>query len=425
MKKILATLIIAICAIVRTYAQDYPMMPVWQYQEEYSYETNNNPIRFYINAKGGMSEYDGMRWIPVTVDAGAYANTNQWYGDGDVGVLKVPRNFFVMDNSTLVFTYQMPLERIDYIPSQFYYYGSTKTIVEAYIYDNIKNIAAGVFCEKGIKKLHVDATTPATCEVGAFANIFDNCKLYVPKGFVSTYKAADVWKNFSNIVDQYSLALSENNALFGAVTGSGNFDYDSSASISAVAKANCQFVKWSDGNTNATRDITLDKDSAIRAIFKANATDVLLDTTTNSLIIHWLAPSAATKYVLSVFSDSTKTTLLQSIILDKNLNLFKSASLDCSYEVTGLNSGSSYYYTLLAVDASDVLQTYNEGSFRTASISTSDDLVQTKADIVFTKYYDLSGNSINAPLYNSAYVKVILFKNGETKSEKVFGIKNK
>ena len=45
----------------------------------------------------------------------------------------------------------------------------------------------------------------------------------------------------------------------GQVNGAGSYDAGTSATISAVAKPGYHFTKWSDGDTNATRTIVVDK----------------------------------------------------------------------------------------------------------------------------------------------------------------------
>ena len=57
----------------------------------------------------------------------------------------------------------------------------------------------------------------------------------------------------------------------GQVNGAGSYDAGTSATISAVAKAGYHFVKWSDGDTNATRTIVVDKAYELTATFVADS----------------------------------------------------------------------------------------------------------------------------------------------------------
>ena len=57
----------------------------------------------------------------------------------------------------------------------------------------------------------------------------------------------------------------------GQVNGAGSYDAGSSATISAVAKPGYHFTKWSDGDTNATRTIVVDKAYELTATFVADS----------------------------------------------------------------------------------------------------------------------------------------------------------
>ena len=57
----------------------------------------------------------------------------------------------------------------------------------------------------------------------------------------------------------------------GQVNGAGSYDAGTSATISAVAKPGYHFVNWSDGDTNATRTIVVDKAYELTATFVADS----------------------------------------------------------------------------------------------------------------------------------------------------------
>lgn len=71
----------------------------------------------------------------------------------------------------------------------------------------MERIGANAFDLTSINKVICYATVPPVCEENAFD--LDKSKpstLIVPKGFIDAYKNADQWKDFSNIVDDLSLA---------------------------------------------------------------------------------------------------------------------------------------------------------------------------------------------------------------------------
>lgn len=55
----------------------------------------------------------------------------------------------------------------------------------------------------------------------------------------------------------------------GTVSGGGSYDIGSTVSISAVAASGYTFVRWNDGNTNATRNVSVSSNVTYTAIFEA------------------------------------------------------------------------------------------------------------------------------------------------------------
>ncbi len=74
--------------------------------------------------------------------------------------------------------------------------------------------------------------------------------------------------------NKFGVNLSVNNSSYGSVTGAGNYDYLDVATITATPNQHYQFAGWDDNgdgnidNTNATRNITVDKTYSFKAVFK-------------------------------------------------------------------------------------------------------------------------------------------------------------
>ena len=61
-----------------------------------------------------------------------------------------------------------------------------------------------------LQEIHSLAITPPTCGIYCFLEVDQTtCTLYVPKGTLEAYKAADVWKAFVNIVEEGSSSIEE------------------------------------------------------------------------------------------------------------------------------------------------------------------------------------------------------------------------
>ena len=68
---------------------------------------------------------------------------------------------------------------------------------------------------------------------------------------------------------KFKVTLSVNDEKMGSVEGAGEYEQGSKATIKAIAKEGFQFVKWSDENTAATRELIVDKDVDLTATFEA------------------------------------------------------------------------------------------------------------------------------------------------------------
>lgn len=65
---------------------------------------------------------------------------------------------------------------------------------------------------------------------------------------------------------QYKLIVTAGTG--GTVSGGGTYNYNASATLKATANSGYHFVKWSDGNTSATRTVTVTKDATYTATFE-------------------------------------------------------------------------------------------------------------------------------------------------------------
>lgn len=65
---------------------------------------------------------------------------------------------------------------------------------------------------------------------------------------------------------QYKLTVTAGTG--GTVSGGGTYNYNTSVTLKATANSGYHFVKWSDGNTSATRTVTVTKDATYTATFE-------------------------------------------------------------------------------------------------------------------------------------------------------------
>lgn len=68
--------------------------------------------------------------------------------------------------------------------------------------------------------------------------------------------------------EKFRVTLYVNPLRSGEVSGDGEYSYNTEASINAVANPGYRFVRWSDGDTNATRDIVVTENITLTATFE-------------------------------------------------------------------------------------------------------------------------------------------------------------
>ena len=68
----------------------------------------------------------------------------------------------------------------------------------------------------------------------------------------------------------YTLTVQSNDTSLGTVSGGGSYASGSSATLTATPKTGCHFVQWNDGNTNATRTVTVTQNKTYTATFAAD-----------------------------------------------------------------------------------------------------------------------------------------------------------
>ena len=83
----------------------------------------------------------------------------------------------------------------------------------------------------------------------------------------------------------FTINVIPNNVSYGSASGSGEYEYGSTAFIMASANNGYKFVKWNDGNTAVIRTIKVKKDSAFVAEFTKDESAVTPSTPTGSYTI--------------------------------------------------------------------------------------------------------------------------------------------
>lgn len=72
---------------------------------------------------------------------------------------------------------------------------------------------------------------------------------------------------------KYTLTVKANNDSYGTVEGGGEYAENASATLKAIAKSGYEFKQWNDGNTAATRVVTVVSDKTYTATFSQQQSD--------------------------------------------------------------------------------------------------------------------------------------------------------
>lgn len=72
---------------------------------------------------------------------------------------------------------------------------------------------------------------------------------------------------------KYTLTVKANNDAYGTVEGGGEYTENASATIKAIAKSGYEFKQWNDGNTAASRMVTVTADKTYTATFSQQQSD--------------------------------------------------------------------------------------------------------------------------------------------------------
>ena len=72
-------------------------------------------------------------------------------------------------------------------------------------------------------------------------------------------------------VQKYTLTVTSSDSQMGSVTGGGEYEAGTQTTVTAVANSGYQFKQWSDGNTSATRSVTVNSNLTLTATFEAES----------------------------------------------------------------------------------------------------------------------------------------------------------
>ena len=200
----------------------------------------------------------------IDIGRGAFRNT-AWYSEQPKGIVYI---------NSVLYDYKGTVPRdtalvvkagtVSISPSALSY----NHILSVTIPNSVTAIGTYAFYSK-LTTLRLESTTPPTMEKQN-SSIYTQATLYVPCGAVDTYASAESYQKFSNIRERsaFDITLTSNDYNKGYCTTAQSSCESSNVTIVAIPTKNqYSFSRWSDGNTDNPRTLTLTQDTTLTAIF--------------------------------------------------------------------------------------------------------------------------------------------------------------
>ena len=108
---------------------------------------------------------------------------------------------------------------------------------------------------------------PPTVNANALSGVPYSTIVYAPAAYLNNYLMHDAWGLYDVRPMGVALNLSVNNDQYGVVEGAGTYASGSTVTFSAIPNYGYHLDKWSDGNTDNPRTITLTQDTILTAYF--------------------------------------------------------------------------------------------------------------------------------------------------------------
>lgn len=142
--------------------------------------------------------------------------------------------------------------------------GSGKDSESAVIAGGTENVPKGSWTT--ISKSTTSYVNTSGANAGEFKSTYSGMRLYysIEAFVIRTMKMRNIYVVYDYTRPTYTINATANNGNYGSASGSGVYDVtvsDFTVTLKATANDHYKFVKWSDGNTNASRTVTISQNS--------------------------------------------------------------------------------------------------------------------------------------------------------------------
>ena len=231
----------------------------------YDYNSNTVPWKLLVSSIKSLTVAEGVTKIGDNAfDSCTELESVVWNAEKCANfVTNSYAPFYDICSNITSFTFG---DSVQHIPA-YLCYGMGK-LTSVIIPNSVTSIGKSAFYKcSSLISITCEAETPPTVGSDAFYKVFESI-VYVPCGCVEAYKAANGWKNFTNIQEplaEYSITVDVNDTIMGTA----KVDINSACGnqISATPNFGYHFVQWSDGNTDNPRNLELTQDITLTAEF--------------------------------------------------------------------------------------------------------------------------------------------------------------
>lgn len=123
-----------------------------------------------------------------------------------------------------------------------------ESITKLTLPSTLTSMSSSVFGgEEALEEIYCNAVTPPTCGRSVFADVPEDCVLYVPKGSKDAYANADTWSDFTNIKENGTTGI--NNSLKNTGNTYETERYNIAGQSVGRSYNGLQIIKYSDGRS--------------------------------------------------------------------------------------------------------------------------------------------------------------------------------
>ena len=231
-------------------------------------------------------------------------------------------------------------------------------------------IGASAFHEcYGLRDMYSHLLTPIAFDNNMVYNNYVNpseCTLHVHVGTKNAYLSTAGWEGFGSIVEEYAdvnVSCNEN----GTVTGGGEYEVGSVATITAIPNKRYKFVKWSDETSANPYEMIISKDVYLSAVFAPDTHQLIYIIDGDTIAVYNLYEGDHTKiptkpikegYTFSGWSEIPETMPAHDVMVTGTFSIN-------SYKLTYMIDDKVYKKTMYDYGATIIPEPQPEGDYQT------------------------------------------------------------